>query len=1028
MKRTKHLILTLCLIGLALSLNAFAAGAETKVIRVNAAATGGDGSSWDNAYKELSDALAEAKTLAEAAAADADPVEIWVAQGTYYPKYKVGIDTDDRDRAFVIPAGVEVYGGFAGGEENLSDRGWATNPTILSGEIGENGIDDNCFRVVYLTGGTLDGFHITGGYGQSGGGVCATDGTLKNNRIYGNTAGFGGGVYAINATLINNTIYGNTANQGGGVDARVTTTLTGNTIYGNTGIYGAGGVITFENTTLTNNILWGNKYGESGSAQDLYVTGTSTTGSNNLIGSMVKGDGASYNDTDDLIGDPYFIDPANGDFRLGVYSAAIGAGTGDANIGAWPAVTLVSTNNILYVSRTVDITVADYQGDGSSWTNAISDLGEALAFAADPDNKVAQIWVAQGTYYPKYKAGNGTDDRDCAFVIPAGVEVYGGFAGGETERDQRDWVKNRTTLSGDIGDLNDNTDNCYHVVVMVLKRADVDTGADAETATLDGFHITGGNASGGNSITVDGVPYIYRYYGGGVFASGEALITNNTIYGNEAESYGGGVYANDATLINNTICDNTAKRHGGGVFADGATLTHNRIYGNKATTTGGGVNANVGTTLTGNTIYGNEAGHGGGGGVFAAGATLINNTIYGNTAANSGGGVLAYTSTILTNNILWGNKLEDGSGKDLYVSSASGSHNLIGSMAPQKPFFIEANPLIGEDIDPLFVDAANGDFRLQEGSPAIDAGDNEAYEDKDYPDTDAAGDERIQNNIINIGAYETVVLADPAEYHTLTLEVAPGILLHGLSAGEHLVSDHLFLQFLPEDPALTAEDIMLVIDGVDTPFTVPAAGAYYSYILNPVTADHTILIAQRAYDVILTPTEGVTYSVGAGTHSVAYGEAFSFAVTLDDAIDPEAVHVYANGQEIGPSNSPSNLPQGEALRSEATSFSSPLGGGREGASLSYTIDAVTGPVTVTLEGYTTGHASLATGKIRLVIDNGQLTIDNEMTTAVDVAVYTVTGQTFVQLRGLRGSKTIALPAGIYFVRAGQQTWKVMVND
>ena len=126
-------------------------------------------------------------------------------------------------------------------------------------------------------------------------------------------------------------------------------------------------------------------------------------------------------------------------------------------------------------------------GDCSSWANACT-LQTALTGAVSGD----EIWVAAGTHKPT----TGTD-RTATFQLKNGVAVYGGFAGTETARGQRNPAANLTILSGDI-DNNDsqtpiitdlttvtgNTTNSYHVV----------TGATG--ATLDGFTITAGNANG----------------------------------------------------------------------------------------------------------------------------------------------------------------------------------------------------------------------------------------------------------------------------------------------------------------------------------------------------------------------------------------------------------------------------------------------------------------------------------------------------------------------------------------------------
>jgi parallel beta-helix repeat protein len=94
---------------------------------------------------------------------------------------------------------------------------------------------------------------------------------------------------------------------------------------------------------------------------------------------------------------------------------------------------------IVYVDK-----FAPGNGEGSSWQDAFRDLQEALDYARTSGFNVEEIWIARGTYWP------GVEDEDC-FKIPAGVAVYGGFAGhvnpSET-KESRNWRKNRTTLSG----------------------------------------------------------------------------------------------------------------------------------------------------------------------------------------------------------------------------------------------------------------------------------------------------------------------------------------------------------------------------------------------------------------------------------------------------------------------------------------------------------------------------------------------------------------------------------------------------
>ncbi len=134
---------------------------------------------------------------------------------------------------------------------------------------------------------------------------------------------------------------------------------------------------------------------------------------------------------------------------------------------------------------------------GSSWENAYTNLASAL----DKTPANIEIWVACGTYKPGSL-------RDSSFVFNLGQIAYGGFAGTEARRELRDWRKNLTVLSGDIGILNVVTDNCYTVVRGGRDRV-------AAGARIDGFTITGGNSD----CTIDyGTSTEFaRGFGGGVY-------------------------------------------------------------------------------------------------------------------------------------------------------------------------------------------------------------------------------------------------------------------------------------------------------------------------------------------------------------------------------------------------------------------------------------------------------------------------------------------------------------------------------
>ncbi len=199
-----------------------------------------NGEGWSTAFWYLEDAI-------EAAMNHSDPEHlIKVAQGVYRPG-----DTDatpnnsDRTKAFVLRHRTIIQGGYKGGSSNPDERNIDEYITILSGELGDAGPEDNSMVVVRAGPdlpavdfrSELDGVTIQGGYhfdeegGGDGAGLHVPEGsspTMRDCIITGNAVPDdkrGAGVFIetdddqVETRFLRCMISGNEGGEGAGLSA-----------------------------------------------------------------------------------------------------------------------------------------------------------------------------------------------------------------------------------------------------------------------------------------------------------------------------------------------------------------------------------------------------------------------------------------------------------------------------------------------------------------------------------------------------------------------------------------------------------------------------------------------------------------------------------------------------------------------------------------------------------------------------------------------------------------------------------------
>lgn len=398
-------------------------------------------------------------------------------------------------------------------------------------------------------------------------------------------------------------------------------------------------------------------------------------------------------------------------------------------------------------------------GSGNSWANAYTSFQAAINAA--PTNLSTsqdyQIWVKAGVYTP------GLNKTDHFLIDKGQLKIYGGFSGTETAINQRNPVLNPTILSGDLL-RNDSgiptlttprTDNAYNVLTI-----------NASNLVIDGFTISGGHADGDSQAKTDRGAGI-RFDSG---VLGINVTVKNCIFENNVAKLAAAVLLdtnvnhNSLTYLDYSfercIFRNNTAYGGAGFFIRQLNRNPPRV-------------AIVNSLFESNRTLANGS-YPGGAAIWATNLYASNSTLYTNVYVRNStfvknfdertnGNVIvagtsasgAITRVRMDNSIFHQNTSLSNTTTARAFSKATYAYEGTGVVAHSQDDdnfsqVLPANITNAISLNPLFTDFTNGDYTLQNNSPCKDNGLNGL----DYGTIDLAGNPRVFNTTVDMGAYE----------------------------------------------------------------------------------------------------------------------------------------------------------------------------------------------------------------------------------------------------------------------------------
>lgn len=743
----KKLILAVALTGLGFGLTGYSATNYVDRTRPDDA---GDGLSWTTAKRTIQAAVNTAAT--------SDTV--LVAPGTY------------DEGMTVTPGGYLSNRVMVAKNILLQSRDGAAT-TVIQGakdySVNAYGCGTNAIRCIYMTTGTLKGFTLTGGatspdgkqsindkggalYGPNTSAPDVYDCILSNNASLRGGGAFGG---ALHRCLI----AGNYANNNSSAlrESRAYDCLivnhTGPSVIGYT--HDAEGVvnctiarnsgIALDNSKAYNCIITengGNVANSSELVMNCCISSTAgvSTGSNNIVAADAK-----------------FVDSANRDFRLLMNSPCLDiANTNLFGSAGAPAARTDYLGQPRLQGSGLDIGAIEGGSPGVAAVTAVKQ-GTGSGSIAPEGRLVLATLPTQLVFTATAEAGSALRH----FTVNGGKQKNSGDTFTLTVTQPSDFTvaavfypaRYVDAVNGDDANDGTATNTAWRTLQYAVNSAAAGTlvlaapGTYNEGSAYAALHsnrvvitsniILKGSKGPEQTFIVGAMDPTGNVYGCGTNALRCAYLSSGTLEDftltggassvsvSDADSdavRGGAVFANASAELWDCVISNNVASRGGAAF--GGTLHRCFIEGNRASNNGIFRSAVVYDSLIVNNT---------GAWAFAfSGNKLYNCTVSGNSNGGISSAVIAY------NSIIYGNSGTQADGSSICTNCCTG-----GGVRPG-----DGNI----SADPLFVDAANGDFRLNVLSPCVNKG-NAAY-GTGTNGTDYAGARRVYGGQVDMGAYE----------------------------------------------------------------------------------------------------------------------------------------------------------------------------------------------------------------------------------------------------------------------------------